>query len=170
MAKKTKTRKSPDISRLFTADSRKLKAVVLLTSGMSAPQVGKAMGVTPRCVRYWRAQFNAVFLESNDAWFRIITRLVRKSLHTYEAYLDGRGEEVGGDLTAATQILKATGILSPDTEKVLNIDKSHHLTLQKTDIHVNAPEDDYFARHAPEQIQRIKRLLEGTPDSQGTSP
>ena len=85
-------------TKVFRLNAQKRKGLGLLLQGTPVAEVGRAVGRSDRQVRNWRREFQELFLCGNEEWLELVSRLVGKALEVYEKYLDGKGEEIGGDI------------------------------------------------------------------------
>lgn len=156
--------KSGEAKYVFALNQSKLRALTLLLSGSTTRQAAEVVGVSDRAVRNWRTEWRHIFVEQNEGYLALTTRLTRKAFQVIEKYLDGKGGESGGDLRAAIRWLENMELMTKAQGAQVTIDASQNTTNNTLNVHnseipVQSEEDDNFAKQVPAELRRISGLL-----------
>ena len=141
-------------------------AYAMLTEGKSQEDIGKALGVTSRTVRNYKAEIEDIIFSSAEWSLAIanIVSMIPKSIKIFNKYLDGKGEQPGGDLKAADRILARFGILDPH-RTIDQVSKALNQTIYNMNIVVESQEDHTFGQEVIPQLGRLDEALKLARDS-----
>lgn len=171
---KKKVIKKKSVKKLTRHKVRHIKkeaVYAMSVSGISDEKLAEKHQVTERTIRNWKNDVEATIYSSPE-WSKAlieIKKMLPKSVKVVNNYLDGDGEQTGGDLRAAFKILERFDILKESNNLTTKLEQHNTFTFN-SDIKVESVDDEVFAKTAINELRKVISIFNVIEDPETSGP